>query len=333
PGVSKRVDIKALYYIDDAADTGSARSLVAQLAQHAGLLGSNSTALMEMPMVPMGGLQQQADAAAAARAHALQLQERLQALLRDPSPAAPPPHAPRVSPPGAAAADELRALLAAHDAAALLGGGGSGGGAAARGALLALLTSQLGSAAAALRGALDAAYALRKLPAPAVPPEDVVAYAHRLRYGFFPLGTTPDLGREPPAPQVPNMVASSLAQLAAQHKAAGAARGRAAEEAAAGGGAGGGGGALPSIPAGWKPGDPIPDEFLLSQAPLPGPGAAAGGGGGGGAPAPAAAAAPAPAAAAAAAAPGGGILGGLMLNQDLGLGEEVDYSEDDWSDE
>jgi hypothetical protein len=292
--------------------------------------------------------QQQHDLAASAQRAVSQaaalLRDQLQSLLHDPTDGGAAAqqsqqHQPQMGASPATAPDALAVLLAAHEqlrALALSSAVGAPGdededgaspaaAAAARDAALAVLTQQLSGAIARLRGALDAAHALKKLPAPGVEPGEVVAYAHRLRYGFFPLGTTPDLWREPPAPQVPNMVASTLAQLALQRRGADAAAAAAAAEQqqqqeqqqrAA----------LPSIPAGWKPGDPIPDEFL--------------GAGGAGAAAAAAAkdgatAAGQPAAAAAAAnqqQQGSGIAS-LLVNLNADLGEEVDYSEDDWSDD
>lgn len=156
----------------------------------------------------------QTDLQSQALAQASQLQERLSGLLHDPtSAAAPPPSTATAAPQHHTtpdAAGTLAALLSTHaqmrrlalSAAAPPHDEDLAAAVAARNAALARLAAQLAAAVAALRGALDAAYALRKLPAPSVDPDQIVAYAHRLRYGYFPLGTTPGLWRDPPAPQV-----------------------------------------------------------------------------------------------------------------------------------
>lgn len=192
------------------------------------------------------------------------------------------------------------------------------------------LYSQLDASIRELRGTLDSCHALlSKAPAVEADARQIVAHAHRLRFSFAPLGATPGLPSAPPAPQVWDMRASTLVQLArAQQEAASQQQQQAVAAAAAAA-------TMPdiSIPAGWKPGDAIPQEFLTAML-------EAGGG-------PAAAATAAAAAAAAPqqhtppsaaqqqrpAAPAAGF--GLSLNLDLDLGDEVaeEWSSEAYSDE
>jgi len=95
----------------------------------------------------------------------------------------------------------------------------------------------------------------------------VLAHSHRLRWAYFPLGTTPGLPSLPPCPVTmdANML---LVQLSNAHKAADAQASEAARAAAEAAALARAREALPdlppgiAIPEGWRPGDPIPQELM-----------------------------------------------------------------------
>jgi hypothetical protein len=88
--------------------------------------------------------------------------------------------------------------------------------------LLGDLLQLLDSSAQSLRSQLDSCHKLLDTKPCMEDPEQIIRYAHTLRYGFAPLGSTPGLWQVPPAPQIPFMLHSTLRQyhmeLAAQQQ-------------------------------------------------------------------------------------------------------------------
>eukprot|EP00877_Chromochloris_zofingiensis_P010247 jgi/Chrzof1/5476/Cz16g04220.t1 len=133
-----------------------------------------------------------------------------------------------------------------------------------RDAAIVQLTQALDESVQQLRTLLDQCYALRKAQPTSVDPQTIVEYAHRLRYAFFPLGNTPGLPMLPPAPQEHDMLASTLQQFRqAQQQQQQLLEQQAAQQLTLQQTQL----SIPYIPADWKPGDPIPDEYMTAALP------------------------------------------------------------------
>jgi hypothetical protein len=74
------------------------------------------------------------------------------------------------------------------------------------------LLQLLDGSSQALRDQLDSCHKLLDTKPCMEEPERIIRYAHTLRYGYAPLGTTPMLWQVPPAPQIPYMLHSTLRQ-------------------------------------------------------------------------------------------------------------------------